>query len=102
MNTPTAPRIWTIVTAGAIALGVALTVNAPAAHAERISESTIKSECRAAGGTYATTVIKGIGERHSSCTYKDEDGNKWTDVYTTASTRAPIPPNRSSVCTPRR
>jgi hypothetical protein len=82
MNTPTAPWIWTIVTAGAIALGVALTVNAPAAHAERISESTIKSECRAAGGTYSTTVIKGIGERHSSCTYKDEDGNKWTDVYT--------------------
>lgn len=82
MSTHTTPRIWTAIAAGALALGVASTVIAPAAGAAPISESTIKSECRAAGGTYSTAVIKGIGERHSSCTYKDEDGKKWTDVYT--------------------
>lgn len=67
--------------AAAVAVG-AIIVTAPAAHAERISESTIKKECKAAGGTYSTRVIEGIGERHSSCTYADEDGDRWTDVYT--------------------
>lgn len=82
METQRKSHLRSFVGAGAIALGVAITLNAPAANAERISEGTIKSECRAAGGTYSTSFYKGIGERHSSCTYKDEDGDTWTDVYT--------------------
>jgi len=52
-----------------------------AAHAEAqpIKESTIKSECKSAGGTYGTT--KKQGTRFSSCRYKDNDGNGYVDFY---------------------
>jgi hypothetical protein len=45
------PRFVALLGAGAIAVG-ATVATAAAANAEPISESTIKSECKAAGGTY--------------------------------------------------
>jgi hypothetical protein len=73
-----------IVAGGAIAIGAMITVIAPAAHAEPIGEKTIKSECKSAGGTYQTkaqTGPRGRIIRSSSCTYKDIDGDTWTDYY---------------------
>ena len=46
-----------------------------------IPEGTIKSECRDAGGTYKTVTIPSTGNRYSECTYTDEDGKVYTDVY---------------------
>jgi hypothetical protein len=45
-----------LIVAGAIAVGATVTATAPIAHAEKLSESIIKSECKSAGGTYATAV----------------------------------------------
>jgi hypothetical protein len=73
-------RAASIVAAGAIAIGAMMTVIAPAAHAEPIGEKTIKSECKSAGGTYQTKTNPS-GTRVSSCTYKDIDGDTWTDYY---------------------
>ena len=60
----------------------ALALSSPAAMAEtkKIPEKTIKSDCQAAGGTYGTVVLDG-GNRHSSCVYKDSNGNKHLDTY---------------------
>jgi hypothetical protein len=69
-----------VIAAGAVALGVAMTVTAPAAHAERLSENTIKSDCKAAGGTYQTES-HGRNNRVSSCTYKDYYGDTYEDFY---------------------
>ena len=69
-----------IIAAGAIAIGAMMTVIAPAAHAEPIGEKTIKSECKSAGGTYQTKK-NSVGTRVSTCTYKDIDGDTWTDYY---------------------
>ena len=44
-------RFRSIIAAGALAVGATLTA-APIAHAEKLSEKTIKSECKAAGGSY--------------------------------------------------
>ena len=63
----------------ALALGLAIG-SAAVANAEPISEGTIKSECKAAGGTYGTSK-KGRGVRFSTCTYKDINGNKYQDDY---------------------
>ncbi|MGZ6801223.1 MAG: hypothetical protein ACXVGR_15595, partial [Mycobacteriaceae bacterium] len=68
------------IAAGAIAAG-AMTLTAPAAHADKISEKTIKSECKDARGTYSTVVSRSSGERISACTYKDNEGNESTDYY---------------------
>jgi hypothetical protein len=68
-----------LVGAGAITVCALLTVVAPAAQAEPISETTIKSECKEAGGNYSTTVAGGL--RGSSCTYKANDGTTHTDNY---------------------
>jgi hypothetical protein len=76
-NALTAALVGTIA-AGAIAAG-AITLTAPPAHADKISETTIKSECKDAGGTYVTKVVEGT--RFSSCAYKDNDGNQSTDFY---------------------
>lgn len=46
-------RFVSLLGAGAIVVG-AMVAAATAANAEAISESTIKSECKAAGGTYTT------------------------------------------------
>ena len=65
-------RLIALLGAGAIAVG-AMIATAAAADAAPISEGTIKSECKAAGGTYTTypgSKKKGT-VRISSCTYKD-------------------------------
>jgi hypothetical protein len=74
------PRLIVLIGAGAIA--GAMVATASAADAEPISEGTIKSECKAAGGTYTTYPgnKKGV-MRISSCTYKDINGNTYTDDY---------------------
>jgi hypothetical protein len=68
------------VAAGAIAFGVLSAVMAPAAQAQPISETTIKSECKQAGGTYSTANA-GADMRWSGCTYKAADGTTYTDNY---------------------
>ena len=67
-------RFRSIIAAGALAVGATLTA-APIAHAEKLSENTIKSECKAAGGSYThnNTV--------STCTYKDIGGNSYIDYF---------------------
>ena len=50
------------------------------ADAQPIKESTIKSECKAAGGTYTTHVDQN-GNRSSVCKYKDISGGTHYDVY---------------------
>lgn len=67
------------VLASAVSVGAMMILTVPAAHAEKLSENTIKSECASAGGTY-TTTSKG-GTRFSTCTYKDNEGNKFRDYY---------------------
>jgi hypothetical protein len=78
-QTPTAIRLTRYLAGPALALGLALG-SAAVANAEPISENTIKSECKAAGGTY-TTSKQGRGVRFSACTYKDINGNTHTDDY---------------------
>jgi hypothetical protein len=70
-------RLATLLAAAAVALG-AMLATATAANAEPISESTIKSECKAAGGTY--TMKKGAG-RWSQCKYKDSNGDTYVDDF---------------------
>jgi hypothetical protein len=72
-------RLGALSAATAIAFGALLSATAPIANAEKISEKTIKSECKSAGGTYTTTV-KG-GTRFSTCDYKDNEGNGFRDYY---------------------
>jgi hypothetical protein len=72
-------RLGALSAATAVALGALLSVTAPIAGAEKISEKTIKSECASAGGSYSTTV-KG-GTRFSTCDYKDNEGNGFRDYY---------------------
>jgi hypothetical protein len=76
------PRLVALLGAGVIAVG-AMVATATAANAEPISEGTIKSECKAAGGTYTTypgNKKKGV-VRISSCTYKDINGDTYVDDY---------------------
>ena len=75
---PWIARLRAAVVAGGIAVG-AILLTAPAASAEPIKESTIKSECKSAGGTYSS-VVKG-GTRFSTCDYKDIGGNGYRDYY---------------------
>jgi hypothetical protein len=72
-------RFVSFASAAAIALGAVFAATAPIAHAEKISEKTIKSECSSAGGTYSS-VVKG-GTRFSTCDYKDNEGNGYRDYY---------------------
>ena len=77
--------VWTIRAFAATLTAVAMvTVAAAPADARRISERTIRKECRDAnGGTYRTEVVKdGLGRnnRFSSCTYHD-GANWYTDNY---------------------
>jgi hypothetical protein len=74
-------RTLTIIAGSGVILG-ALVLNAPVASAEPvkpIKESTIKSECKAAGGTYGTKTVEGT--RFSACHYKDNEGNGFSDFY---------------------
>jgi hypothetical protein len=50
-----------------------------AAPANALSESQIKNECQAAGGHYSSGVL--VGDRYSSCCYKDIHGHKYCDTY---------------------
>jgi hypothetical protein len=83
---PTDNRSWfhralAVTAGGGIVVG-ALVLGAPTASAEPdrpIKESTIKSECRAAGGTYSTSTVEGT--RFTGCRYKDNEGNPYTDYY---------------------
>jgi hypothetical protein len=65
--------------AAAIAFGAIITATAPIANAEKISENTIKSECKSAGGKYTTGVVQGT--RFTACTYTSISGNKYKDYY---------------------
>ncbi|GAT07343.1 hypothetical protein AU184_13060 [Mycolicibacterium novocastrense] len=67
--------ITAAIAAGAVAVGALITTTAPAAHAEKLSDQTIKSECKAAGGTYNK---KGTV---STCGYKDASGKLNIDYY---------------------
>jgi hypothetical protein len=71
-------RLGAVATTAGIAVG-ALVLTAPFANAEPIKESTIKSECKSAGGTYGTVVKQGT--RFSSCRYKDIGGDGYVDYY---------------------
>ena len=71
-------RIITWATAALVA-GGAIVFSDGVAQAAPIKESTIKSECADAGGTYST-VVKG-SFRYSTCSYQDIDGNGYTDYY---------------------
>jgi hypothetical protein len=77
MTITTQARLTSLLGAAAVALG-AMLATATAANAEPISEGTIKSECKAAGGTY--TMKKGAG-RWSQCKYKDANGDTYTDDF---------------------
>ena len=72
-------NLYSVLAATAIAAGV-LTLSGTAAFAdEKIPEKTIKSECKAAGGQYDTTVEG--KNRHSSCQYRDVDGEFFVDLF---------------------
>jgi hypothetical protein len=58
---------------------VMVTVAAAPASALRISENTIRRECRAANGTYVSEVKQGT--RFSACAYRDIYGDVYTDFY---------------------
>ncbi|KUH86538.1 MULTISPECIES: hypothetical protein [unclassified Mycobacterium] len=67
--------ITAAIAAGAIAVGALMSTTAPAAHAEKLSDKTIKSECKAAGGSYTKRGTV------STCAYKDISGNSYIDIF---------------------
>ena len=67
-----------VLAAAAISVGM-LAVGAPLAAAKPLSENTIKSECKDAGGTYSTGTSK--GGRLSQCVYTDISGGMHVDLY---------------------
>jgi hypothetical protein len=72
-------NLCSVLAATALAAG-ALVLSGTAAFAEeKIPEKTIKSECKAAGGTYST-VIDGRN-RYSTCEYTDISGEFWVDAF---------------------
>lgn len=66
------------VAAGAAIAAGAMMLTAPTGNA--IPESTIKSECDAAGGDY--TIVSDGDHSYSRCCYLDIDGDKHCDHYT--------------------
>lgn len=72
--------MWNIracaITLSAVAM---VTLAAAPASARPISEGTIKRECKAANGSYTTSVVEGT--RFSACSYRDIDGDLYTDYY---------------------
>ena len=66
--------MWNIracaITLSAVAM---VTLAAAPANARPISEGTIKRECKAANGSYTTSVVEGT--RFSACSYRDIDGD---------------------------
>jgi hypothetical protein len=79
LNT-TAERLHLLLPATVFPVTVAVMIlSAPAAYA--LTEQQIADECRAAGGTYTTSIDPGSGNQDSSCCYKDIKGNKYCDYY---------------------
>lgn len=76
-----ARRTLTAIAIATAAAGV-LAIGSPPAGAQPISQSTIRSECKAAGGTYSSFLLSDNQNRISFCRYKDIHGNKYTDGYT--------------------
>jgi hypothetical protein len=76
-------RLGALTGAAAIAVGALLSATAPIVNAEKISEKTIKSECKSAGGSYTSVVKQGM--RFSTCDYKDNEGNGFRDYYANGS-----------------
>ena len=77
--------VWTIRACAFTLTAVAMVAVAAApADARRISERTIRKECRAANnGVYETwtSTSGGTTVRYSACTYRDFSGNRYTDYY---------------------
>lgn len=71
-------HLISIVFGAGVVLAAALGTAAHA-DAEPIKESTIKSECKSAGGSYST--VNKQGTRFSTCKYKDNEGNGYVDYY---------------------
>lgn len=84
-------RVRSVIVACVLTVG-ALTMTAPAANAKPIKESTIKSECADAGGTYQTGVWG--GRRLSACLYRDNTGAKFYDTYDNGNYTGTYPDNR--------
>ena len=93
----------TVILVCSCAVAVGATLLSPAsANAEPVnpnkprSEKDIKQDCEVeAGGTYGSAVDK-KGNRHSTCSYLDSDGNGWTDNYTNGTYTGTTGPYRTS------
>ena len=75
-------RIGSVAATAGITFGVLLAA-APSAAAEPrkpIKESTIRSECKAAGGT-DPKIDPGSGDHESTCSYQSIDGTAYADHY---------------------
>jgi hypothetical protein len=72
--------VWNVRACAVALTAVAMmtVANAPAS-ARPISENTIKRECKAANGSYSTSMVEGT--RFSACAYRDIDGDLYTDYY---------------------
>jgi curli biogenesis system outer membrane secretion channel CsgG len=70
---------WISIVVGAAVALAALLGTAAQADAAPIKESTIKSECKSAGGSYSS--VNKQGTRFSTCKYKDNEGNGYVDYY---------------------
>ena len=79
MNVTHRHRIVSIAV-GSFFAAAAFVGTAAQADAKPIKESTIKSECKAAGGTY-TTHVDANGNRVSTCTYRDIGGGSHWDLF---------------------
>ncbi len=71
-------HLGAVVGGTAAAVG-ALLIAAPSANAEKLSEHTIKAECKDAGGEYNSHVVD--GHRYSGCSYADNSGERCDDSY---------------------
>ena len=69
-----------LLAAGSIVFGSLLFATPVASAETKLSEKQIKSFCAQAGGKY-TTVSNKFNDRLSSCEYKDENGDTYTDHY---------------------
>jgi hypothetical protein len=72
-------RLGSLIAATAVALTAVTAATAPTAQAQRLSEGSIKSDCKKAGGSYSTEVVGGVNV--SRCGYKDAGGDQYADWY---------------------
>ncbi len=87
---------------GAIA-GPAVASAEPVNPNPKLTEKQIKNDCEVqdkdAGGSYSTSVDKN-GNRQSTCSYFDTDGNLWIDHYTNGTFGGTTGPFRPKQPTP--